>query len=64
MANRRRRKPKYWTEGGIDIPFLAMVIALVVIGLLMMFSASTLLFQTTTCLCHYRCRRHAMGLPI
>ncbi|MEE1353266.1 MAG: putative peptidoglycan glycosyltransferase FtsW [Acutalibacteraceae bacterium] len=40
MANRRRRKPKYWTEGGIDIPFLAMVIALVVIGLLMMFSAS------------------------
>lgn len=36
----QRRSAGIWTSGGIDIPFLAIVVTLVVVGLIMMFSAS------------------------
>lgn len=42
QTTRRVAKPrsKIWNQGGFDIPFLAIVIALVAVGLTMMFSAS------------------------
>lgn len=41
-SNRNRKKSKYslWIQGGFDIPFLVLVLVLLVIGLIMMFSAS------------------------
>lgn len=39
-ANAPARNDGFWIRGGIDVPFFMIVIALVVLGLIMMFSAS------------------------
>ena len=44
MANQRHAKPAkhgLWIRGGLDIPFFMIVIALITLGLIMMFSASS-----------------------
>lgn len=38
--SRRRKSSTFWNTGGFDVPFLVIVLALITIGLIMMFSAS------------------------